>query len=189
MRKFLIVILSIMLALSFTACGGDEPAEEEPVDDTAIEEPVEDEPIDEPESEEFFKDNVLQLENYKLEITDFKIVKAGEKGNKYGDEPAIVFYYTVTNFSDESLDASTAWMFVFEAIQDNDPNMVNKLDMAILLDDEYNDFAGPLDKIKIDGSVDAVHGYTLTDLKTPVTLIATSGLLGDEIGQQEFPVN
>ena len=82
----------------------------------------------------------------------------------------------------------TAWFASFPEgpIQDNDKNKVNKLQVAIhpdkiLVNDQMS-------KIKKDGTVSGAIAYKLTDLTTPVKLIAYKGIGGIELGSQEFAV-
>lgn len=136
------------------------------------------------ESEHYFKDNVLLGSDVKIEIKDHKVIPAGEGMNKYEDSPALAFWYDTTNISGAEIDASSAWMYSMSAVQDNDPNTVNDLETAFLADNEYSDAS--MQVIKKDGTVTAIFAYTLDDETTPVVLTATNGLLGEEIGTQEF---
>ena len=56
----------------------------------------------------------------------------------------------------------------------------------MLPDDAYLD--SQLQAIKEGGTVDCAVSYELDDLTTPVTLTATNGLFGDEIGEQVFEI-
>lgn len=72
------------------------------------------------------------------------------------------------------------------AIQDNNKNKVNKLQVAghpdsTLLNDQFA-------TIKKDGTVSGAVAYELTDLTTPVKLTAYKGVGGAELGSQEFAV-
>jgi hypothetical protein len=138
------------------------------------------------EASEYFKDNVLQLDDAKIEITEYKIVPAGTDGNVYGDKPVIVFYYTTTNQAETEQTATMVWSLCFEAIQDNSADVVNKLNTGVWHEDKYTD--SYLTKIKPGGSIESVICYELDDDVTPVTLKATSGLLGSDLGEQEFEV-
>ena len=69
-----------------------------------------------------FADGVLTCEDYTIAITDYRVIQPGQEGNEYGEKPVIAFWYDTTNTGAESdLNASTAWIPVFEAVQDNDP--------------------------------------------------------------------
>ena len=133
-----------------------------------------------------FKDNTIVTKDYTLEILEYRIIPAGEEGNKYSDSPIIAFWYNTTNTSGKDINPSSAWINVMTAVQDNDPNMVNKLNVAALPDSSFLD--SQTATIKAGGTVENAMAYTLTDLETPVELIAKDGLFGDELGSKSFDV-
>lgn len=135
---------------------------------------------------ESFSDNVLVADDYTITITDYKIIQPGDTGNEYGEKPVIAFWYDTTNTSDsDDIDASSAWISSFEAVQDNDPNRINELEIASLPDEQFLD--SQMEKIKSGGTVSNAEAYELDDLETPVTLIATD-ILGAEYGRQNFEI-
>ena len=135
----------------------------------------------------YFSDGVLVSEDVKIEITDWKVIPVGEPGNEYGEVPVIAFWYRTTNLTgNEDVTPVNAWIAMFTAVQDNDPNAVNTLDVGMLPDEAYLD--SQLQAIKEGGTVDCAVSYELDDLTTPVTLTATNGLFGDEIGEQVFEI-
>ena len=129
-------------------------------------------------SEYYFQDNILQAKDVRIEITDVKIQK-----ENYSNTDVIAFWYTITNLKDDDTVTPLDWIFYFEAIQDNDPNIINTLKIASLPDDQFLD--SQMARIKPGGSVPCAVAYILSDLKTPVTLKATQGLF-EELGTQEF---
>ena len=105
----------------------------------------------------------------------------------YEENPEIVFYYDVTNLSgNKDVTAATAWMAMFTVIQDNDPNVVNTLESGWYSDPDItvDGFA----TMKKDGTVSYYASYELDDLTTPVTLEATRGIGGEELGTQTFEI-
>lgn len=133
-----------------------------------------------------FSNGVYTSDEYTITITDYKVIQPGETGNEYGDKPVIAFWYDTTNTaSDDALDPSTAWMFVFEAVQDNDPNAVNTLNVGMLPDQQFLD--SQFQNIKVGGTVSNAISYELDDLTTPVTLTAKD-ISGTVYGSQDFPV-
>ncbi len=133
-----------------------------------------------------FSDGVYTSDEYTITITDYKVIQPGETGNEYGDKPVIAFWYDTTNVaSDTALNPSTAWMLVFEAVQDNDPNAVNTLNVGMLPDDQFLD--SQLQDIKVGGTVSNAVAYELDDLTTPVTLTAQD-MFGTVYGSQDFTV-
>ncbi|GGP07923.1 DUF5067 domain-containing protein [Oceanobacillus neutriphilus] len=159
--------------------------EETDSEETESEE-AESEESNEGENDVYFEDNVLQTDKFKIEITDTKVIPVGEKGNEYGENPVFAIWYNTTNLTDEDLDPSTAWMFTFTAIQDNDPNIENELSVGMLPDDAHLDTQ--MANIKKDGTVENSVSYELTDTETPVTLVAIKDLIGDEIGRADYEI-
>lgn len=133
-----------------------------------------------------FDGKVYETDKFKIEITDYKVIPAGEPGNEYGDKPVIAFWYNTTNKTDEDLNPMDAWIFSFKAIQDNDPNTVNELNVGMLPDDQFLDTQ--TQQIKNGGTVANAMSYELLDLETPVTLKATD-ILGTEFGSADFEIN
>lgn len=134
-----------------------------------------------------FADGVLTTGGYTITITDYKVIQPGETGNEYGEKPVIAFWYDTTNTGSASeINASTAWIMVFEAVQDNDPNAVNTLNMGLLPDQQFLD--SQVESIKDGGTVSNAVAYELDDTTTPVTLVA-SDMLGNEYGRQNFSLS
>lgn len=194
MRKNFISVLVLFLPLLVlvTACGDELenseqiPENTEPKTDQKDADTNTENESNEEESEYYFKDNVAQLRDVKITITDTKVIPVGEEGNEYGDKPVFAIWYETTNLSEKEINPTTAWMAVFEAVQDNDPNVVNTLDVGSHPDDRYLDTQ--LADIKPNGTVTNAIAYELDDLETPVTLIATQGLMGDELGRQDYEI-
>lgn len=133
-----------------------------------------------------FKDGVLDVPAAKFEITDHRVVEPGEPGNEIGEKPLLVFNYDVTNKTDETL-TTTDFVVYFTAIQDNDPDKVNELDLGSYIDPETSDTQ--LEQIKKGGTVAGTIAYELDDLTTPVDLVASKSFSQDEIGRQTFELN
>lgn len=182
MKKFLAFLLAlIMVCFAFTACGGDSSTSGDSSSDATTEESADD-------SGALFHDNVYETDDFKIEITKYEVIQPGDTTySEYNIEevPVLAFWYKVTNKSGDSLDPMSAWIMNFKAIQDNDPNAVNELEISSLPDETYLD--SQTEEIKEGGTVECCCGYQLDDQETPVTLIATD-ILGTEYGSQDFPV-
>lgn len=136
-----------------------------------------------------FKDGKVSMEDIDLKITKYKVIPVGAEGNEYGDSPVIAFWYDTTNKSGKDMITPTiAWLAAFpnDAIQDNDKNKVNKLQIAAHPD--KNLMKDQNATIKKDGTLSGAIAYKLTDLTTPVKLTAYKGIGGIELGSQEFAV-
>lgn len=140
-------------------------------------------------SEATFDGTMLKGNSYSIKITDYKVIQPGEAGNDYGEKPVIAFWFdTLVNPDYDNsapISPNTAWILNFKAIQDNDPNKVNKLTIASLPDDKY--LQDQSAEIKPGGSISSAVAYELTDTETPVTLTAES-MTGDNFGSADFPV-
>ena len=136
--------------------------------------------------EYYFKDNEIVVKDYTIKITDWKVIPVGEKGNEYGKSPVIAFWYDTTNTSGKEINPTSAWIYIMEAVQDNDPNTVNELNVASLPDDQFRDTQ--LQKIKQGGTVSNAVAYELTDEETPVEITAKSSMIGDSIGSMTFDI-
>ena len=136
-----------------------------------------------------FKDGKVSMEDIDLKISKYKVIPVGAEGNEYGDSPVIAFWYDTTNKSGKDIiNPMSAWLAAFPegAIQDNDKNKVNKLQVAMHPDKTL--VRDQSATIKKDGTVSGAVAYELTDLTTPVKLTAYKGVGGAELGSQEFTV-
>lgn len=182
--KKLIFSAALVLSLGLAGCGEEKTKEESQKED--VQTPVSTDKTDtETKGDEvYFKDNEAKLVDLKINIMDTKIIQVGEKGNEYGDKPVFAIWYNTTNLSDKDIDPTTAWTVVFTAIQDNNPNSINEIEVAALPDERFLDTQ--LETIKKGGTVENAIAYELDDLETPVTLVANQGIGGKELGRQDF---
>lgn len=190
MKKVLLSIFLLLTIALLAACGGDEGTvdkEEKKVEvvDTNSGN-VEEKEASEKSDDVYFKDNEVKIVDLKINITETKVIQPGEIGNEYGEKPVFAIWYDTTNLSDKDIDPITAWIAVFTAIQDNNPNAVNELNVGSLPDDSFLD--SQMETIKKDGTVKNAIAYELDDLETPVTLVANQGISGDELGRQDFNI-
>jgi ABC-type glycerol-3-phosphate transport system substrate-binding protein len=184
MKKLFTLLLAGIMALAIVACGGGDKTptssdKPEPTPPTSVPAQEEDKTVAGPS----FANSVFKSDEFEIKITEHRVIPVGETGNEYGDKPVIAFWYEVKNINDDDLDPMLAWIFTFTAIQDNNPNAVNKLDVAPLPDEQF--LNTQTEKIKIGGTVSNAMAYYLDDDTTPVTLVAAD-ILGDEYGQQDF---
>ncbi|MCA5012715.1 MULTISPECIES: DUF5067 domain-containing protein [unclassified Enterococcus] len=137
-----------------------------------------------------FDGTTLKGNSYTIKITSNKVIQPGEPGNEYGEKPVLAFWFDTLvspDYKDEAeINPNMAWIMSFKAVQDNDPNKVNKLNVSSLPDAQF--LESQMAEIKPGGTVASAMGYELTDTETPVTLIAQD-ILGTEYGKADFPVN
>ena len=136
--------------------------------------------------EPFFSDNVVVTKDYTIEILEYRVIPVGEKGNEYGNSPVIAFWYNTTNTSGKEIDPMSAWIYIMTAVQDNDPNLVNKLNVASLPDSRF--LYSQMAKIKACGTVENAMAYERTDTETAVELTALDSMFGNELGTQTFEI-
>ena len=189
-------------ALLLTACaddGGDvesETATEEPeteeVAETSEETDTEENetPEDTEETQEAvnsFDGKTITTDDVTIEITDYKVLEPGE-GNNYGDVPILAFWYDTTvheDVTDTEYDPMI-WIMITKAVQDNDPNAVNELNVGILPDEAHLD--SQMQTIKPGGTVSSSVSYELDDLETPVELIVENIITGEVYGSHTYKI-
>lgn len=177
-KRLIAIILCCLLCATLGACGKNNNTTETNKAKTSKKITKEVKP--------YFKKNVAEMTNVKVEITEVRVIPAGDEGNEYGEKPVIAFWYIVTNKSNKEISPWSAWSSIFTAIQDNDPNRINELDSAISPDD--NLFSMQHETIKQGGSVQGAWAYTLDDETTPVTLVARDDFEDYEIGRINYSI-
>lgn len=179
MKKTLTLGTIIMSVLVLSACGNDATKKDKPNNTT--------ESVAKPKAEKYyFKNDELKIHDLKIKITNSKIIPVGKTGNEYGEKPVLAIWYKVTNLTNKEIDPNTAWMVAFEAYQDNNKNRENKLNVGSLPDQKFID--SQQNNIKKNGTVENAVSYELDDNTTPVTLKATQGLGGKELGTKIFKI-
>lgn len=185
-KKIVAIMLASMLAVSATACGGsggdastDSPSTE--TEDTGNKS----ETVEVPETEEIteasFKDDVLTINDAVIKITGVEVAPANEE---YGEtSPTLIFTYDYTNTSDEPQQPGIVWIACFNATQETETT-IEDLDVAMAPQDEkyaeMNEMS--FTDVKPGATVQSVISYNINDPSQPVTLTATQGMLGDELG-------
>ncbi|MGE6515217.1 DUF5067 domain-containing protein [Lysinibacillus sphaericus] len=185
--KKLIFSAVLVLSLGLVGCGEDVTKEDKTKEE--IQTPVSSDKTDEENAETnediYFKNNEAKLNDFRINITETKVIQVGDKGNEYGEKPIFAIWYKTTNLSDTDINPASAWLDVFTAIQDNNPNAVNEISIGMLPDDRFLDTQ--LETIKKDGTVENAVAYELDDLETPVTLVANQ-YFDKEFGRQDYKI-
>ncbi|WP_217499109.1 DUF5067 domain-containing protein [Leifsonia sp. C5G2] len=182
------LVLSIILVVVYTAVfvGAASALSEEKVPLASASPSTSSSTDKQADSSSSFANGVLTTSNMKITITDHKVIPVGAPGNEYGTKPVLAFWYSVTNLTDKKLDPTTAWIGTITAIQDNNPNAVNKLEVGSLPDQTFLDTQ--LEDIKSGGTVQNAVAYELTDTTTPVDLVASDDLGMTTIGKLSYAV-
>lgn len=169
-RKFLLIALMAVLVLALTGCG----------------QSGESKSVKTEKNSSYFKNNICETKDLKIEITDVKVIQPGATGNEYGGKPIIGFWYKVTNKSGEEIDPTSAWVDTFRAFQDTDADQVNELEVSASPDESYLDTQSEV--IKKGGTAENAAGYELDDTATPVILKAVDFNSDKEIGSQKYTI-
>lgn len=177
-KRLIAIILCCLMCAALGACGKNNNTTETQKAETSKKITKEFKP--------YFKNNVAEMTDVKVEITEVRVIPAGDEGNEYGEKPIIAFWYTATNKSNKDIDPLSAWLSFFTAIQDNDPNIINELEVAPSPDDRFLNTQTEI--IKQGGSVQGVWAYILDDETTPVTLVAKRGYENHEIGRINYSI-
>lgn len=200
MKKSIILGALLLPTLLLVGCSGDKEVKKETVKRSAEKVVKKSEEKKEPAktqgdfvskaSESNFDGTMLRGNSYSIRITSHKVINPGEEGNEYGDKPVIAFWYDTLvspNYDNSApINPSTAWIMNFKAVQDNDPNAVNELQIAPLPDKQF--LNSQTSEIKPGGTVSNAVAYELTDTTTPVKLTAED-MLGTEYGSFEYKLN
>lgn len=177
-QKIWALCLCAMLCFSLVGCGTNDTGSSETVEDSVN--------TEEGVGAVSFTDGTLVSPDFTIVISDCKVIQPGEEGNEYGEKPLLAFWYDTTNTGDSAdISPMLAWIQFFEAIQDNDPNVVNVLGVGPMPDARFSE--SQMQDIKPGGTAASAFSYELDDLTTPVTLIAKDTFNG-EYGKQEFRV-
>ena len=173
-KKIIVLVLSLAMLFGFTACGGS-GAGEQPAAEPSV--------LGEADAEQrptsVYKDMILEVDEGIIEITSAVL---GRDGRTESD--MIVFYYTYTNTKSEARAPATVWDLNIYAVQDNDSNAVNTLEggsipMSFIKEATY--------EVRIDEEANSAGAFVLSDMSTPVTLIAKKS--GEVILKQPIPIS
>ena len=200
MKKSIILGALLLPTLLLVGCSGDKEVKKETVKSSAEKVVKKSEEKKEPAktqgdfvsmaSDSNFDGTMLRGNSYSVRITSHKVINPGEEGNEYGDKPVIAFWYDTLVSpdykNDRPIDPMSSWIMNFKAVQDNDPNAINELQIASLPDKNF--LQSQMSQIKPGGTVANAVAYYLTDTTTPVKLTAED-MMGTEYGSFEYKLN
>lgn len=180
-KRILAILLAGMMAISATACGGSGGDASTDTENTGNE----DETVEVPDSDETveasFKDDTLTINDAVIKITGVEVAPANEE---YGEtSPTLIFTYDYTNTSDEPQQPGIVWIACFSATQETETT-IEDLDVAMDPQDEKYAEMNEMSytDVKPGATVQSVISYSINDPSQPVTLTATQGMLGEELG-------
>lgn len=170
MKKLFTLGVTLVAALSLAACGNSSGSKDSSSSKNTSSKKVSKSSSSKKTTTDTWVGNSYATKDYKIDVTQVKTIPVGEKGNEYGEKPVLAFWYKFTNITDKEKSAQNAWIMNFEAIQDNDKNKVNKLEVGMLPDDRFLD--SQMEDTKKGGTVEMAIAYDLTDETTPVKIEA-----------------
>ena len=200
MKKAIILGALLLPTLLLVGCSGDKEVKKETVKSSAEKVVKKSEEKKEPAktqgdfvskaSDSNFDGTMLRGNSYSVRITSHKVINPGEEVNEYGNKPVIAFWYdTLVSQdykNDRPIDPMSSWIMNFKAVQDNDPNAINELQIASLPDKNF--LQSQMSQIKPGGTVANAVAYELTDTTTPVKL-TEKDMMGTEYGSFEYKLN
>lgn len=177
-KKIVAMMLAGVMACSLWACGDSS----EPKEETKSEN--KEETVEVPEEQKTdvsFKDDILTIEDGVIKITGTEVAPAN---TDIGEEnPTLIFTYEFTNTSDDVLQPGTVWIACFNATQETE-STIEDLDVAFAPQDEKYTEMNEMSytDVKPGATVESVISYDIKDTTLPVTLTATQGIAGKELG-------
>lgn len=191
-QKFLslLLIVTAIVTLTTAACGSEaelkestsKTANQKEEPDTKDAEKKETN-NDSEEKDVFFKDRTLKIDMATIKITATEVIPPNADYGK--DKSSLVIFYDFTNTSDKLIQPFDAWIACFELTQETDVS-VNRLETGFVPEGEK--YQTPYDMahtdIKTGATVQAMAVYELNDPSKPVTIKATQGIMGDELGEE-----
>lgn len=128
-----------------------------------------------------FENDTLTAEDATIKITGTEVISPNEQ---YGEtQPTLLITYDYTNNSDEPQQPGFIWISYFNATQETE-STIEDLDVGSApLGEKYNAMREMSHTdVKPGATVQSVVAYKINYADHPVTLVASDGIIGDEIG-------
>jgi len=183
MNKLGQAVVIVGLGLSLVGCGTQETIEDLPKKAANPTEKVE---VAETKKEDvYFKDDTLKIDMATVKILSTEVLEPSKE--YFREKPQLVFTYETTNDSKEPLNGMTTWIACFEATQEG-IDTINKLEVGMTPQEEkYTSYLEhQLDDIKPGGTAKGIMAYDIDDPQAVVTLKATQGMAGKELGGKKI---
>lgn len=126
---------------------------------------------------------MLKIDDATIKITGFEVVPPSAD---YGDEkPSLIITYDFTNNSNELLQPVSVWITHFNATQETETTVDSLVNSFMLFDEKYQSaYDISQTDVKAGATVQAIAIYGINDVTKPITLKATQGLSGDDLGEK-----
>ncbi len=196
-KKMLSLCLIGLCSIALTACGDSTEkttAEKERNKTETVSAPketekttAEKESVKTEESGVYFKNDTLKIDMATIKLTGSTVAPPDKT---FGEKKStLIITYDFTNDSDKPLQPSTAFIACFTATQETAAT-IDRLDIAMSPQGEkytkLNDMSNT--DIKSGATVQSVISYEINDTKKPITLKATQGVAGKELGTKEYKI-
>ena len=177
-KKIVVMMLAGVMACSLWACGGSE----EPKAEKEAQNKEETVTVPKEEKKDVsFENDTLTIEDAVIKITGTEVAPPN---TELGEEKStLIFTYDYTNTSDEPQQPGVVWIACFNATQETEAT-IEDLDVAMAPQDEKYAEMNEMSytDVKPGATVQSVISYEINDTTKPVTLTATQGMLGEELG-------
>lgn len=131
----------------------------------------------------YFENDVLKINMATIKLTGAEITPP----NEYNEASQLVITYEFTNDSDELMQPSTAFIACFNATQETEAT-IDSLDVGMAPQDEkyveMNEMG--FTDVKPGATVESVMSYDIKYDGEPITLTATQGVMGEELGTKIY---
>lgn len=192
MKKMKLLVALGLCGVVLGACSSEETSEGNPTEtvSTAPESSEEAASSTEESSEEskaskdvYFENDVLKINMATIKLTGAEITPP----NEYNEASQLVITYEFTNDSDEPMQPSTAFIACFNATQETEAT-IDSLDVGMAPQDEkyveMNEMG--FTDVKPGATVESVMSYDIKYNGEPITLTATQGVMGEELGTKIY---
>jgi len=182
MNKLGKAVVIVGLGLSLVGCGAEKAEKDTPKKEANPTEKVE---VAETKKEDvYFKDDTLKIDMATVKILSTEVLEPSKE--YFREKPQLVFTYETTNDSKKPLNGMNVWIACFEATQEG-TDTINKLEVGMTPQEEkYASYLEhQLDDIKPGGTAKGIMAYDIDDPKAVVTLKATQGMAGKELGEKK----
>ena len=180
----ILIVLIIIGILAFLAKGSDKDKKGEK-QENQNEQQNSPEDAEVSEATAYFQDDILKIEMATIKLTGFEVAPPNQE---FGEEKStLIITYDFTNDSDDVIQPSTAWIACFDATQETEPP-IDSLNVAMSPQDEkYTEMNNlSLTDVKPGATVQSVISYEINDTTKPITLKATQGVGGRELGEKIY---
>lgn len=177
MKKIIITgCLAIICVISLTACGG---AKKEDSGNKTETVKVKKQEAKVPS----FTNDILRIEDAEIKI---KKIETAKPNTEMGEtKPTLIITFSFKNKKDEPLDAMTTWIACFTATQDGG-DTIDELDVAMAPQaKKYKKLnENTQANLKSGKTINAVISYNIKYKNKPITLKATQGIAGKDLGEK-----